>query len=57
MKHIRTLIASLFTLCILMAIAYYLGKSLEGFIPPLIVWLLLAVNGMRRNNPSKNCSL
>ena len=47
MKHLRTLLASLFTLGILMVIAYLLGKSLEGFVPPLIVWLLLAANSFR----------
>ncbi|EDY82081.1 hypothetical protein VDG1235_1701 [Verrucomicrobiia bacterium DG1235] len=57
MKHLRTLIASLFTLAILMYIAYLLGKSLEGFIPPLIVWLLLAVNGMRKSTSKPNCQL
>lgn len=57
MKNARILIASLFTLCILMLIAYYLGKSLEGFIPPLIVWLLLAINGMRKKSTSDHCHL
>lgn len=54
MKYIRTLFASLLTLGILMYIAYLLGKSLEGFVPPLIVWLLLAVNGMRVSNRKNN---
>ncbi len=57
MQNIRTLIAAAFTLAILMLIAYYLGKSLEGFIAPLIVWLLLAINGMRKKRSQNNCSL
>ncbi|MDQ8187932.1 hypothetical protein [Pelagicoccus sp. SDUM812002] len=48
-------IASLFTLCILLYIAFLLGKSLEGFIPPVIVLLLLTINGMRRSKKQSAC--
>ncbi len=54
MQNVRTLIVSAFTLAILMLIAYYLGKSLEGFIAPVIVWLLLALNGMRKKRSQNN---
>ncbi|MDQ8203415.1 hypothetical protein [Pelagicoccus sp. SDUM812003] len=55
MKNIRTLVASLATLAILMPVASLLGKSLEGFVPPLIVWLLLAIGSFRNSRSSSNC--
>lgn len=49
MKMLRTLILSAFTLAILMYIAYLLGKSVEGLISPIVVWLLLAASAMRQS--------
>ncbi|MBK1876915.1 hypothetical protein [Pelagicoccus mobilis] len=51
MKQLKTLIASALTLAILMYIAFLLGKSLESFVPPIMVWLLLAANGMKARIP------
>lgn len=57
MKTPRAIIASGIVLGILMFIAYALGKSLETFLSPIIVWLLLATHAFRKaGRRSCNCS-